>query len=1251
MFDVDGQKTQQGGLKGFIYGERGVWRPGDTLYLSFILEDKQHTLPTNHPIIFELYTPHNQLHTKQVVTEGLNGFYSFTPTTEQDAPTGNWLAKVSVGGAVFTKSVKIETIKPNRLKAALHYDQALLNQGILQGTVAAQWLHGALAKDLQTDVQLKLAPTTTTFEDYPDYTFDDPAKTLHSTEKEIFKGTLDQQGKGRFNIPMTLDDTPPGMVKATVNIRVFEKGGDFSVERTSLHYSPYKGYVGFRLPPGDGYNNALFSDKENLIPIVTVDKQGRPAARKNVKIEVFALQWRWWFDRSATDDLAAYLQNNSTCRIHTDYIDTPAGKATYTLNLGTQSWGRKYIRITDPETNHSAGQIFYTDYTDYGEANRKNPSGAEMLTFKTDKAQYQVGEQVTVALPATNQGKALVSIESGAKILDTFWVPVTPKKHHFHFTATAAMAPNVYVHITYVQPHKQRGNDLPIRLYGVQPVKVEDPTTHLQPVVTMPQTLAPEEEITIQVHEKQKKKMTYTLAMVDEGLLGITNLKTPKPWEHFYAREALGVKTWDMYQYVVGAFTGAMSGLRAIGGDEASLGSNTGGKKANRFKPVVTYLGPIELQPGHQQTHTLKMPQYIGAVKTMVVAGHEGAYGTCTQTTPVKKPLMVVATLPRVVGPQENIKMPVTVFAMDEHIQEATVTIAPNSYFEVVGSNQKKITFPSSSEQIVTFDLAVRKKIGMGKVHITAQSGKEKATYDIELDVRLPNPRITHTVDAVIAPGKTWETTYQPVGLPGTNQGIIEIASIPPINLANRLQYLLQYPHGCVEQVTSAVFPQLFLATLMELTTEQRQQIQANVMAGLQKLKNFQTHTGGLSYWPGVYEKTNAWGTNYAGHFMLAAQSVGYSLPVGLLEGWIKHQQQAANQWTASPGTHFDSQPSHQRIQAYRLYTLALAGKPAMGAMNRLRAMNDLSVTAQWLLAGAYQLAGQPEAAQALVSDLTTQVPSYQELAGSYGSSIRDQAMILHMLQLLKQRSQAHKVAESLAKELNSESWLSTQTTAYALLALAQFIGHEQATKGIQGTCSFAQGPEENFSTTASITQIPLPIKAAQPGQVALTNTGNVPLFVKVQLNGIPLTATAPAEEKNLKLHIDYLDMAGNRIDPAKLPQATDFIAEVHVHHPGIQADYRAMALMHHFPAGWEIKNERLDEASASQGAATYQDIRDDRVYTYFDLKKHETKTFRLLLNATYIGRYYLPTVACEAMYDASIHAQCNGQWVEVISN
>ncbi|NJM15551.1 MAG: hypothetical protein HC896_09455 [Bacteroidales bacterium] len=237
-----------------------------------------------------------------------------------------------------------------------------------------------------------------------------------------------------------------------------------------------------------------------------------------------------------------------------------------------------------------------------------------------------MGEEVQIKLPKSGVGRVLVSIESGSKMVQAFWKDNAEGENQVSFKATEEMSPNVYVHLTYVQPHKNVENDRPIRLYGVQQIKVEDPATHLAPVIGMPAQLAPEKPVDIKVSEKNGRHMTYTLAIVDDGLLDLTNFETPNAWSVFYAREALGIKTWDMYGYVAGAFTGDMSGLLQLGGDEYIQEQDP--KKANRFKPVVRFIGPFELKPGKQNSHTLHIPNYIGSVRAMVIAGDRGAYGS-----------------------------------------------------------------------------------------------------------------------------------------------------------------------------------------------------------------------------------------------------------------------------------------------------------------------------------------------------------------------------------------------------------------------------------------------------------------------------------------------------------------------------------------------------------------------------------------------------------------------------------------------
>ncbi|MCB0408780.1 MAG: hypothetical protein KDD29_01085 [Flavobacteriales bacterium] len=1246
MFDIGGYELKKG-VKGFIYGERGVWRPGDSLYVSFILEDKNNNIPENHPVVFELYTPESQLYQRKVKTASVNGFYDFRTATTTADPTGNWLAKVKVGGSVFTKTLKIETVKPNRLKINLDFGGDILTSSGQKGQIQAKWLHGAIARNLKTDVELSLKSGNTEFKDYKEYSFDDPSKSFYAEDKMIYQGATDAQGLLAFYPSIEVGDDAPGMLKANFKTRVFEKSGDFSIDNTTIFYSPFESYVGVKVPEGKGWSGALFSNETNMIPIATVDENGKPVSRSGVKIEIYDVRWRWWWERSDEDDLARYVANKSSNLIRTEYIDTKNGKGMFEMKFDQNMYGRKLIRVIDPVSGHSSGQLFYLTYKGWwNNGGQDNPEGAEMLTFSTDKKSYNVGEEVKVEMPQFKEGRALVSIESGSKVVESFWVKPNEINSSFTFKTTPEMAPNVFVHISLIQPHVRVQNDLPIRMYGVQGIGVEDPNTHLEPVIKMPDELAPEKEVVINVKEAKGKKMTYTVAVVDEGLLDLTRFKTPDPWSHFYAKEALGVKTWDMYKYVLGAYSGEMAGLLALGGDESANPNDA--SKVNRFKPVVKFMGPFTVEKGGSNTHKFVMPNYVGSVRTMVVAGYEGAYGSSEKTTPVKKPLMVLATMPRVVGPTELVKLPVTVFAMDKSVKNVSIQVQTNNLFSIEGEQNKTITFSEEGDQVVNFDLRVAEKIGTGKVKVTVKSGNKTATHEIELAVRVPNPRINEYIEAVVEPGETWTGEYSPVGMAGTNNGVIEVSTIPPLNLESRLQYLIQYPHGCIEQTTSSVFPQLYLADILDLSTEQKAKIQSNITEGINRLKTFQLSSGGMTYWPGAYSEASEWGTNYAGHFMIAAKEKGYALPDGFLNNWVKFQKQMANSWSAQPKGNY-SYYNGELIQAYRLYTLALAKKPAMGAMNRMKETANLSVAAKWRLAGAYMLAGKENVAKALVKNIETTVENYKELSYTYGSSVRDEAMILEVLTLLKDKSRAKKVFDGIAKNLASRSWYGTQTTAYSLMAIAKFIGGS-GKSNMQYQLAL-NGKSDNVNSSTPIQQNKIDFKTNKGGTVSITNKGDRKLFVQIQLDGIPLTGDQNSSQNDLNMEVKYLSMDGKTIDPTVLEQGTDFIAEVTIGNPGVRGHYKEMALTQIFPSGWEIRNTRMDVNGSTQlkDKPDYEDFRDDRVYTYFDVAKNKSRTYRVILNASYLGEFYLPTVYCEAMYDHEINAKKAGKWVKVV--
>jgi len=363
MFNVGGNKSNKG-IKGFIYGERGVWRPGDSLYIAFILEDKLEVIPENHPVVFELIDPRGQIYSRMVKSVSVEGLYCFKTQTSSDAPTGNWIAKIKMGGSVFEKSLKIETIKPNRLKIDLDFGTDILTkESSNTGNLSVKWLHGAIAGNLKADIDMRLAKTKTSFKNYPDFIFDDPSREFNADESKIFEGNVNENGQATIKPNISVYNNSPGMLKASFKIRAFENSGDFSVRTLSVLYSPYSSYVGIKVPEGKGWNGALMSDKTHTIPLITVDEKGVPISRSNLKVEIYKLYWRWWWDQGEEDDIASYISNTGSYLEQTTTASTRNGEGSFELKLNNNYWGRMFIKVTDLTSGHSSGQIFYMDYS------------------------------------------------------------------------------------------------------------------------------------------------------------------------------------------------------------------------------------------------------------------------------------------------------------------------------------------------------------------------------------------------------------------------------------------------------------------------------------------------------------------------------------------------------------------------------------------------------------------------------------------------------------------------------------------------------------------------------------------------------------------------------------------------------------------------------------------------------------------------------------------------------------------------
>lgn len=1243
LFDTQGESIQKG-LKGFIYGERGVWRPGDTLFLSFILEDKLKNLPANHPIIFELRNPQGLVYKKMLKAKGLDGFYTFPVVTDVNAPTGNWTALCKVGAIEFTKNIRIETVMPNRLKLNIN-----INEGKVISAKAsenfllhANWLTGAIAKNLAASVSVSLSTKKTTFNKYKTYQFDDITQKFESENLNLFDGKLNENGDVKFPLKINTKSSATGFLNANIVSRVYESGGAFSVDRFSFTYSPFEKYVGIQLPEGEKNSGILYTDRKHEIKIATVNSNGEPIGCSNLKVQVYKLDWRWWWDQYE-DDLANYITSDYHKPVYTQNISTRNGAGSFNLEFDEEDWGRYLIRVSDIDGGHSSAITTYFDYPNWMDrGGQNNKIIASMLHFSAEKENYKCNEDAIIDIPSPKGGRALITIETGSKILEAHWLETTKGNTKFKFKVTPEMAPNIYVHVSLLQPHAQTVNDLPIRLYGVIPIRIDDPETHLRPIIKMPEVLAPETNTNIMVAEENGKEMTYTIAVVDEGLLDLTRFKTPDPWTNFYAREALGIKTWDIYDYVIGAYGGELERILSIGGDGNQI--NKDAAKANRFKPLVKFMGPFHIKKGEKKNHSFKMPMYIGSVRTMVIAGYNGAYGSAEKTSAVKSPIMILGTLPRVLSVDEEVQLPVSVFGGDANIKNATISVECNSLLEVIGNKSQAIKVKQNNEEIVTFNLKVKKEIGVAKVNINAVSGNKSSHYSIELDVRNPNPYRTDVKEMFVDAGKELESNYSGIGINGTNSGSLEISSLPPINLESRLNYLISYPHGCIEQTSSAAFAQLYIDEITTLSNTRKASIESNIKAAIARLQKFQLSDGSFSYWPGD-NYTNDWGSVYASHFLFCAEKKGYEIPLSMKQASIKYQQSTANNWDSNKGKFQYS----DYLETYRLYILALANKPALSAMNRMREEKTLSLQAKWKLAAAYSATNNDDVAEKIINQLTTGVKKYDIDYYTFGSTERDEAMILETLCQMNKKNQAFAMLKEVSQNLSSRNYLSTQSTAYSLLAVSSYIKKYGSSSSLQVEV-LLNGKSVKLAGNSAINSIPIDFSKNISGNLKIINKGKGLLYARLINKGKPAIGSEIEEQESIVTEMKFKSEQNQIIDVSNLKQGTNFTMEVTIKNPGMKGNLENIALLNYIPSGWEIHNARMDdtEESLQNSKFDYQDIRDDKIMTYFNLKANESKTFKFKLNASYSGSYYLPGINVEAMYDSKAYSRKTGKWIKV---
>ncbi len=1234
-FDAGGVQFKQG-LKAALYSERAVYRPGDTIFFQTVLHQVGTQLPPSLPVRLKVFNPKRQLVFEQVSSNHIMGLYSFVIPTQPQDLTGTYKLIVNCGASEFSKTVWLETIKPNRFKVAheLQQDLKLYAEQNWHKSIQVNWMHGAVAANKELDIAVKYAIVQPSFKKFKDYNFIDPELEIKG-EFALFKGKSDAKGQATFSIEPLAHLPITGMAKASWISKIMDDGGEISTDYLIQNIWPSPAYVGVKFNANHSRYHVDASNGEHLELIALDEKENALAGRK-IGVELFEVFSEWWYE-IRNRNFAGFHYDNYRRKIGDFAVTTNAhGKALLSLNL--QQYKQYLVKVTDVKSGYRAGEYFSTGWY-YGD-NKASKTFASLLSLKSDKENYTVGEKIRLSLPRSANGYFHIAVIRGSRILQQARIKANESTPFFELEATADMCPNAYVDVSLIQPRSGIGSDLPLRLYGIIPVSVERPENRLIPVLKVSQEVKPQQEFELEVSEQYNREMAYHVFIVDEGILSLTRFVTPDPYKEIFAKEALTMMTWDNYSEIIGRLDAATERVISIGGD--GVGLDAAEYKNQRFKPLVLRSGPQFLRKAEKRKHRFRINNFVGEVRVMVVANNWQAYGAVEKSVKVKQDLFCQLTLPRAINIGDEISLPVNVFTASDMIRQVKVQLTAEGPIRIVDAAQKAISFDKAGEKMVSFKVRAKDVVGNASVDVRVEGHGLGHSERIEFFIDNPNPITHQTKELYVESGKSITGQLPVYGTKGTRSAVLAISTLPDINLTRLCEELIQYPHGCLEQIVSSAFPQLFLPAFADLHESQDALIRTHIQQSIVKLQRLQRSDGSLAYWPGTPVNCE-WANTYAFHFLVEAMNRGFMVPDVLFSNLYKHLRRSTLEYKARQSSELHWPNSNQ---AYRLYVLSLAGKPEWSMMNRLYSFTHIDLMSRWLLAGAYALAGKSDLSEKLATGQGTEIASYNEMSHTFGSEIRDEALISIILSNMKKMDQAYKTLLHAVKKFKGRQFYSTQEAAFILIAIYHSYT-ENAKLNHTLTAEYSwNGKKHSVQSNKSF--ISVPVDGDVASNYSVHNKSSGPLFVAITQFGKNDRYLSTPSSQAIQIEVKY---SGSSMDkPNTFKQGDRITMTCVLKNVKNITDYSNIAWTIPVPAGFEIVNRRMGQAVLG-GDHAYHDIRDDRVVTYTDLPRGATKTFQLELIAAYTGQFMQPEIFAAAMYDPSVFAKTQSGKMEIVSN
>ena len=1266
-FAYEGEPYLVEGYEAFLYTDRGIYRPGETVNLVGIIRGKNNEIPSDLAVKSAFVGPPNQrtLRTfwEQTGTEGDCEVQIPLPTS---APTGIYAIRMSVAGKEIGRiSFQVEEFMPDRMKVSLKTDNDSYALGDEIGIeVTAENLFGtpAVGQKVEASYVLEAAPYMPP-DEWRSFHFADATRTFGRQRGKVGESTTGADGKTtyHFTLPDTLE--PPSLLNGVIYATVQESGGRAVTASHQVAIHPYSHYVGIkRLTSG-----TVKPHEEVVFNYVVVDNGGNAAAGRTLQLTVFAISG------TQITELTAQTLTSTT--------------GVSSFSFMPSAYGRHRVEIVDIASGAKTAMQFYVSEWAGVPWSMNAP---DRLDITLDKNAYQPGETAMLHINAPFPGKLLLTVER-EKILSYQMFTLTESSTRLKIPVKQAFAPNVYLSAMLIRSVEALAKDAPARAFGTIPLKLDAEQHRLTVEIDAPEQIRPNREVDIKFRVRGGRAgqpYRVSIAAVDEGVLQLIDSRTPAPHAFFYRQRRLETDAYEFYTALNqgGDFPihpieslselmilqlnqrHAQKGLRSVAFLRLGNSSPAPINSVMRVKPVSRWSGLMTTDANGQGNVRFHIPQFNGTLRVTAVAFSGADYGSSSAQIVVREPLVLTPTFPRFLSSGDKMRVPVTLFNGTGAAGEFTVTLQahgpvrldvpsqePRSLY-APDKVQKPLTVAAENEGELFFDVVTHDAIGAATFELSATGNGESTRVAVELPIRsaIP-PVVTATGQGVVRAGEPAEFNLPANLREDSSEFMVTVSPFPALKFANGLRYLIQYPHGCLEQTTSRVFPLLYfseLARLIEPTLAEDGKVAHYINAGISKLESLiMPYYHDFAYWPNG-TSVNNWSSIYATHFLVEARKVGYEVTTRvynqMLEGLRQQAKQGRN--LNAQGTDADRYSLAQAV--YACYVLALAGQPERGVMNFLRdsGLSRLPDYSQIQLAGAFALSGDVERAHATIpASIATAQIGERETSGNFDSPTRAQAI---MLDVLTAFTANHPAIPTLIESLSDAAtgingWGTTQENAFAFLALGKLL-RKQHHQGYAGRLIRDGQHVADFDETGA----QYTLSDWDGARVRLTLEGNGLCYYYWVASGIKRDSDITEYGHGLRVNRRYFNQDGTEVKTV-FQQGELVIAEITVE--ALTNTLANVAVVDMLPAGFEIENPRLQsranvpELQTDNFRPDYLDIRDDRLVFFGHFRQQQARKFYYALRAVTPGTFTVPPIKAEAMYDPTKSAVAAGGTIRVV--